>query len=161
MYATLLAFAVGVARVPLPFYPRHLTVVSSLTIGTPAFFLALAPNQRRARPGFIGRVLRFAVPAGVVAAAATFGAYALTRATAARRLLVGSMGAAFRLALAVPALRRFSEFDPPSRAVSFWAVAVAAALALEGVGDSPAGMWIGQVWTGQVGNIPPRGKVEP
>jgi cation-transporting P-type ATPase E len=79
VYATLLALAVGVARVPFPFYPRHLTVVSTLTIGVPAFFLALAPNPRRARPGFVGRVLRFAAPAGVIAAVATFAAYALTR----------------------------------------------------------------------------------
>ncbi|MGZ8762903.1 MAG: HAD-IC family P-type ATPase, partial [Acidimicrobiia bacterium] len=42
-YATLLALAVAIARWPYPFLPRHLTVVSSLTIGIPAFFLALAP----------------------------------------------------------------------------------------------------------------------
>jgi cation-transporting ATPase E len=48
-----------------------------LTIGIPAFFLALAPNPRRYRPGFLARVLRFAVPAGLVAATATFAGYAL------------------------------------------------------------------------------------
>jgi cation-transporting ATPase E len=80
VYATLLALIVGVARVPFPFLPRHLTIVSSLTIGIPAFFLALAPNAQRARPGFVERVLRFAVPAGVVAAAATMAAYGLARA---------------------------------------------------------------------------------
>ena len=79
VYATLLAVAVGVAQLPFPFYPRHLTIVSSLTIGVPAFFLALAPNAARARPGFVNRVLRFAVPAGTIAAAATFAAYAFAR----------------------------------------------------------------------------------
>jgi cation-transporting ATPase E len=79
VYALLLALAVGVARLPFPFLPRHLTIVSSLTIGIPAFFLALAPNAARARPGFVGRVLRFALPAGTVAAAATFAGYALAR----------------------------------------------------------------------------------
>jgi cation-transporting ATPase E len=54
VYATLLALAVGVAQLPFPFLPRHLTLVSSLTIGVPAFFLALAPNDRRAVPGFAG-----------------------------------------------------------------------------------------------------------
>ncbi|HET7276530.1 MAG TPA: HAD-IC family P-type ATPase, partial [Dermatophilaceae bacterium] len=78
VYVTVLTIAVGVAQLPFPFYPRHLTIVSALTIGVPAFFLALAPNRRRARPGFLRRVLRFAVPAGVVAAAATFAAYAVT-----------------------------------------------------------------------------------
>jgi cation-transporting ATPase E len=81
VYATLLALAVGVAQLPFPFLPRHLTIISSLTIGVPAFFLALAPNNRRYRPGFVGRVLRFAVPAGAVAATATMAAYALARDT--------------------------------------------------------------------------------
>jgi cation-transporting ATPase E len=81
VYATLLALAVGVAHVPFPFLPRHLTIISSLTIGVPAFFLALAPNNRRYHPGFVGRVLRFAVPAGAVAATTTFAAYALARDT--------------------------------------------------------------------------------
>ena len=75
VYATLLAFAVGVGNMPFPFLPRHLTLVASLTIGTPAFFLSLAPNARRARPHFVRRVLRFAVPAGIIAAATTFGLY--------------------------------------------------------------------------------------
>ena len=75
VYALLLSLSVGVAQVPFPFYPRHLTIISSLTIGIPGFFLALAPNDRRAHPGFVGRVARFAVPAGAVAAAATFGGY--------------------------------------------------------------------------------------
>jgi cation-transporting P-type ATPase E len=43
-YRLLLAVAVGVARLPFPFLPRHLTVVAGLTIGIPAFVLSLAPN---------------------------------------------------------------------------------------------------------------------
>jgi len=80
VYATLLAVAVGVARLPFPFLPRQLTVISSLTIGIPAFLLALGPNNDRARPGFLNRVASFALPAGTVAAAATFVAYAVCRA---------------------------------------------------------------------------------
>ena len=78
-YATVLAVAIGVAALPFPFLPRHLTLVSSLTIGIPGFFLALAPNTARNRPGFVPRVLRFAIPAGVVVAVATFGAYVAVR----------------------------------------------------------------------------------
>jgi len=48
VYAMLLAVATGVAGLPFPFLPRHLTLVGSLTIGIPAFFLALEPNTRRA-----------------------------------------------------------------------------------------------------------------
>ena len=78
-YSMLLAIAVGVAHVPFPFLPRHLTLVGSLTIGIPAFFLALAPNDHLARSGFVPRVLRFAVPAGTLAAIVTYAAYALAR----------------------------------------------------------------------------------
>jgi cation-transporting ATPase E len=80
VWATLLAIAVGVALWPYPFLPRHLTVIDSLTIGVPAFFIALAPNLRRYMPGFVERVLRFAFPAGAIAAVATFIAFAVARA---------------------------------------------------------------------------------
>lgn len=79
VYAVLLALTVGVARLPFPFYPRHLTIVSTLTIGIPGFFLALSPGGGPARNGFVRRVLRFAGPAGLVAAGATFAGYALAR----------------------------------------------------------------------------------
>jgi cation-transporting ATPase E len=75
VYAALLAIVVVLTQVPYPFLPRHLTLVSTLSIGVPAFFLALAPNTERARPGFVRRVLRFAIPAGAIAAAATLASY--------------------------------------------------------------------------------------
>jgi cation-transporting ATPase E len=78
-YAMLLAIAVGVAGLPFPFIPRHFTIISSLTIGIPGFFLALAPNAQRARPGFLPRVLRFAAPAGLIAAIATLTSYQVAR----------------------------------------------------------------------------------
>jgi cation-transporting ATPase E len=79
VYATLIAVAVVIAGWRYPFLPRHLTVVSTFTIGIPGFFLALAPNSRRYIPGFLIRVLRFTVPAGCVAAAAALIAYGLAR----------------------------------------------------------------------------------
>jgi cation-transporting ATPase E len=78
-YAAVLAAVVAVTTVPYPFFPRHLTIVSTLTIGVPGFFLALAGGTPRARPGFAQRVLRFTVPAGICAAAATFAGYAIAR----------------------------------------------------------------------------------
>jgi cation-transporting ATPase E len=80
VWATLLAVAAGIALMPYPFLPRHLTIIDTLAIGIPSFFLALAPNRRRYVPGFVGRVLRFAGPAGLIIAATTFSAYALARA---------------------------------------------------------------------------------
>ncbi|MER7581967.1 HAD-IC family P-type ATPase [Kitasatospora sp. NPDC097691] len=80
VYSVLLALLVIFTHSPYPFLPRHSTVLSSLTIGIPAFFLALAPNNERARTGFVKRVLRLAVPGGVIAGTGTFVAYALARA---------------------------------------------------------------------------------
>ena len=62
---------------PFPFLPRHLTLVSAVTIGIPAFFLALGPNKRRYHPGFLRRVLRFAVPAGAVCGVVVIASYLL------------------------------------------------------------------------------------
>ncbi|MER6615503.1 HAD-IC family P-type ATPase [Streptomyces xantholiticus] len=79
VYSVLLAILVVCSQVEYPFLPRHLTLLSTLTIGVPAFFLALAPNKERARPHFVRRVMRYAIPAGVIAAATTFSAYLLAR----------------------------------------------------------------------------------
>ncbi|MEO8422576.1 MAG: cation-translocating P-type ATPase [Actinomycetota bacterium] len=79
VYAMLLSLAVGVAGFAFPFLPRHLTLIGALTIGIPSFFLALAPNTDRFKPGFVSRVARFALPAGALAAIATFLAYAIVQ----------------------------------------------------------------------------------
>ncbi|WP_433918984.1 cation-translocating P-type ATPase [Streptomyces canus] len=79
VYSVLLAIFVVCWQVEYPFLPRHLTLLSTLTIGVPAFFLALAPNKERARPHFVRRVMRYSVPGGVVAAIATFVTYLIAR----------------------------------------------------------------------------------
>ena len=79
VYAILLAISVVIAGWPYPYLPRHLTIISTFTIGIPGFFLALAPNSRRYIPGFIVRVLRFTIPAGTVVAAAALIAYGIAR----------------------------------------------------------------------------------
>ena len=79
VYAMLIALGVGVVGLEFPFLPRQLTLIGALTIGIPSFFLALAPNDERARPGFLSRVLRFTIPAGSLAAIATFLGYVLAK----------------------------------------------------------------------------------
>jgi len=74
-YAFLLVILVSVVGLPYPFLPRQLTLISAVTIGVPAFFLALGPNPARYRPGFLRRVLWFAIPAGFITGAAVFSAY--------------------------------------------------------------------------------------
>jgi len=78
VYALGLSLAIVLSNLPFPFLPRHLTLVGSLTVGIPSFFLALAPSRRRARPGFVQRVLKFALPVGAVATLATFTGYWLS-----------------------------------------------------------------------------------
>jgi cation-transporting ATPase E len=76
-YAVIISLVTGLTAVAFPFLPRHLSLISSLTIGIPAFFLALMPNTERFRPGFLRRVLLFAVPSGVICATAAFTSYGL------------------------------------------------------------------------------------
>lgn len=81
-YSVILAVVFGILQMQLPFLPRHITLIGAVTIGVPAFFLALAPNLERARPGFIARVLRFAIPSGIACGAATITAYFVGRSLA-------------------------------------------------------------------------------
>jgi cation-transporting ATPase E len=77
-YAMVVSVATVVLVLPFPFLNRHLTVVTALTIGTPAFFLALMPNTQRFRKGFFRRVLKFAMPAGLICALSAYATYGYT-----------------------------------------------------------------------------------
>ncbi|MYT11628.1 cation-transporting ATPase E [Streptomyces sp. SceaMP-e96] len=79
VYSVLLAILVACWQIPYPYLPRHLTLLSTLTIGIPAFFLALAPNKERARPHFVRRVMRYAIPSGLITGTAAFVTYLLAR----------------------------------------------------------------------------------
>ncbi|RBP99573.1 HAD-IC family P-type ATPase [Bifidobacterium xylocopae] len=68
VYSALISLGVVLTAIPYPYLPRHITYIGALTIGTPAFFLALAPNTRRYKPGFLKRVVAFAIPGGVATA---------------------------------------------------------------------------------------------
>ena len=78
-YAVVLSLAYAALFWPFPFLPRQLSAVDGLTIGIPAFFLALMPNLRRYLAGFLRRSLAFAIPAGAVAAAVVVGVNAYAR----------------------------------------------------------------------------------
>ncbi|MGW2195085.1 HAD-IC family P-type ATPase [Streptosporangium sp. NPDC001682] len=82
-YAIVLSLLTGVIGLAFPFAPRHSTLINALTIGIPAFFLALAPSNERARSGFVPRVLRLAVPAGIICAAAVYLSYWIAQSGAA------------------------------------------------------------------------------
>jgi cation-transporting P-type ATPase E len=85
VYSVLLALFVGIECLlskplkadPLlyPFQPIHVTIAAWFTIGIPSFILSLAPNNERAYPGFIRRVLTSALPSGLAVGTATFVSY--------------------------------------------------------------------------------------
>jgi len=63
------AFLLMVVAIPtgiFPLLPRQFTLTSSLTIGIPAFFLALAPSTGPWRPeGYLKAIGRFSIPVGL------------------------------------------------------------------------------------------------
>ncbi len=85
VYSVLLALLVGTECLfsrplradPLlyPFQPIHVTIAAWFTIGIPSFILSLAPNNERAHPGFVRRVLTSALPSGLIVGVATFVSY--------------------------------------------------------------------------------------
>nr|WP_218909642.1 HAD-IC family P-type ATPase [Nocardiopsis sinuspersici] len=77
VYTMTLAIIVGLLAVAYPFFPRHATLINAVTFGIPSFFLALAPNTDIARPGFVMRTLRLAIPSGMVAGFAAVTTYLL------------------------------------------------------------------------------------
>jgi cation-transporting ATPase E len=70
-YSAIIAVGVVISAIPFPYLPRHMTYISALTIGIPAFILSLAPNNRRYRKGFLSRVVLFSLPSGIAIGACT------------------------------------------------------------------------------------------
>jgi cation-transporting ATPase E len=76
VFAAVLILSVGLTPLAYPLLPRHLTLVALLTVGLPAFFLALAPSSGVYRSqGFLRDVASFAVPAGSAAALGVLASY--------------------------------------------------------------------------------------
>lgn len=78
-YSMVISLATGIFAIAFPFLPRHLSLISALTIGIPGFFLALMPNTEKFRPGFFRRVVLFALPAGMIAATCSLVSYSIAR----------------------------------------------------------------------------------
>jgi cation-transporting P-type ATPase E len=75
-FATFLILSIGLMDTPYPLLPRHLTLAAAVTIGIPAFFLALAPSSGAFEiKGLLFSVARFSVPAGIAAGLAVLSSY--------------------------------------------------------------------------------------
>ncbi|MBE6138960.1 MAG: HAD family hydrolase [Firmicutes bacterium] len=65
IYATLLAIIFLFVPMDYPFQPIQLSLVSTITIGIPAFILALEPNHERIKGNFFRNVLKKSLPGGL------------------------------------------------------------------------------------------------
>jgi magnesium-transporting ATPase (P-type) len=80
VFTAFLLVTIAIPSGVFPLLPRQFTLVSSLTIGIPAFFLALAPSTGPWRPeGFLKAIARFSLPAGIATGAGILVAYLLAR----------------------------------------------------------------------------------
>ena len=66
VFTAVVGLAVAIPTGTFPLLPRQFTIASTVTIGIPAFVLALAPSSGPWRPDrFLQSVARFAIPAGL------------------------------------------------------------------------------------------------
>jgi magnesium-transporting ATPase (P-type) len=80
VYTALVGVAIAIPTGIYPLLPRQSTVASTVTIGIPAFVLALAPSSGPWRPeGFVRAVARFAIPAGLAVGTGIIVGYLLAR----------------------------------------------------------------------------------
>jgi magnesium-transporting ATPase (P-type) len=137
VYSAFLVATFAIVPIAYPFLPRHLTIVSTLTVGLPAFFLALASSEGPVRSeGFLRDVARFAVPVGAVVAAVIAAAYLLARGPLDRTLLEArtiTVGVTVIMGLAVVVAVERDGRDGRVRGWVWVIVGVAAAVAVVGV----------------------------
>ena len=81
VYAFALSLFVAVRVMPFPLLPRQLSLIGLIVVGIPAFLLSFAPSAERARPHFVERTMRFAVPAGLAAGISSYLSFELIMAT--------------------------------------------------------------------------------
>jgi cation-transporting P-type ATPase E len=80
LFTAFLLVTIALPSGVFPLLPRQFTLTSSLTIGVPAFFLALAPSTGPWRPeGFLKAIARFSIPAGLATGFGILTAYLVAR----------------------------------------------------------------------------------
>jgi cation-transporting ATPase E len=80
VFTAVIGLAVALPTATFPLLPRQFTIASTVTIGVPAFVLALAPSAGPWRPErFIRSVARFAIPAGLAIGVGIVAGYLLAR----------------------------------------------------------------------------------
>jgi cation-transporting P-type ATPase E len=80
VFTAAVGLAVAIPTGTFPLLPRQFTIASTVTIGIPAFLLALAPSSGPWRPErFLQSVARFSIPAGLAIGIGIIAGYLLAR----------------------------------------------------------------------------------
>jgi cation-transporting P-type ATPase E len=80
VFTAVVGLAIAIPTGVFPLLPRQFTIASTVTIGIPAFMLALAPSSGPWRPDrFLQSVARFAIPAGIAIGIGIIAGYVLAR----------------------------------------------------------------------------------
>ena len=80
VFTAIVGLAIAIPTGIYPLLPRQFTIASTVTIGVPAFLLALAPSSGPWQPErFLQSVARFAIPAGVAIGIGIIAGYLLAR----------------------------------------------------------------------------------
>jgi cation-transporting P-type ATPase E len=80
VFTALVGLVVAIPSGTFPLLPRQFTIASTVTIGIPAFVLALAPSSGPWRPDrFLQAVARFAIPSGLAIGLGIVAGYLLAR----------------------------------------------------------------------------------
>ena len=80
VFTAVVGLAVAIPTATYPLLPRQFTIASTVTIGVPAFVLALAPSSGPWRPErYLHNVASFAVPAGISIGLGIIAGYLLAR----------------------------------------------------------------------------------
>jgi cation-transporting ATPase E len=80
VFTATVGLAIAIPTGAFPLLPRQFTIASTVTIGIPAFLLALAPSSGPWRPDrFLESVARFAIPAGLAIGIGIIAGYFLAR----------------------------------------------------------------------------------
>ena len=80
VFVAVAGLTVAIPTATFPLLPRQLSIAAELTVGIPAFVLALAPSSGPWRPDrFLQSVARFAIPAGITIGVGIAVGYLLAR----------------------------------------------------------------------------------
>jgi cation-transporting ATPase E len=140
LFTAFLLVTIAIPTGVFPLLPRQFTLTSSLTIGIPAFLLALAPSSGPWRPeGFLRAIARFSLPAGLAAGIGILSAYLLARYAFDLSLTEARTVTAATVVTAGLAIVIVLEDEPGNRRLAVAALCALMALAFALVCAIPAG----------------------